>query len=225
MTTMAPNERCAACGGVLVPALLGGRNVPRSADTVCWKCRAAYRWAGSPPQLTSLVEAAPTDAKSEGDELNNAVRGRHNCASARTVFRSEDDNFEVMFQSTPDIQEEGTVPTRKTKLFTEARASMLFQVRVAVTPPHFGSAVDFLHNTLNALATTMPQPILTRVSNLEHRGLPALRFSFTSAARQGDGLLVLQSRTLFTVIAIDHSVVGVERSQFVESFNVLMPTP
>jgi hypothetical protein len=146
-------------------------------------------------------------------------------ATARTVFRSADDNFEAMFHSTPEIQDEGTIPTRKTRLFTEASTSTLFQVRVAVAPPHFGSAVDFLHKTLNALATMMPQPTLTRVSNQEHRGLPALRFSFTSAPRQGDGLLVLQGRTLFTVIAIGHSVVGAERSQFVESFNVLMPTP
>jgi hypothetical protein len=35
MTTLTPNGRCSGCRGVLVPALLGGRNVPRSADYVC----------------------------------------------------------------------------------------------------------------------------------------------------------------------------------------------
>jgi hypothetical protein len=36
---------------------------------------------------------------------------------AVTEFRRAADNFEVMFHSTQDIQEEGTVPTRMTRVF------------------------------------------------------------------------------------------------------------
>jgi len=216
MTTLMPNQRCTVCGGVLVPpTLVVGDIAPDGADYACWKCGRPYAWVGNPPTLALLA----------ADSHHHAVVREPTGVSAdagRTLFRSVESNFEVMFHATPDVQEEGTLPTRMTKLFTEARAATLFQVRVAAAPPRFGSAVDFLHRTLNALAMTVTQPVLTRVRNQEHCGLPALRFSFTSAPRQGEGLLVLHGATLFTVVAIDHSVVGVERNRFVDSFNVLV---
>jgi hypothetical protein len=215
MTTLTPRQRCTVCGGILVPPpLVVGGTAPDGADYACWKCGRPYAWVGNPPTLTLLV----------ADSNHRAVINEPAAAPAevgRTLFRSLESNFEVMFHSTPQVQEGGTSPTRATRIFTEATASTLCQVRVAVAPPRFGSDVEILHRTLNALAMTMIQPTLTRVRNQEHRGLPALRFSFTSAARHGEGLLVLNGATLFTVVAIDHSVVGRERHRFIESFNVL----
>jgi hypothetical protein len=140
---------------------------------------------------------------------------------SQTAFRSAEHDFEVMFHATPDVQEETSPSEPVTWVFTEASGSKLFQVRVTDAPSHFGSAVDFLHKMLTSLAGTIAQPLLTRIWNENRSGLPALRFSFTSAGRQGDGLLVLRGSTLFTVVAIDHSVVGLERDRFVESFRVL----
>jgi hypothetical protein len=219
MTTLTPNQRCTACGGVLVPpTLLVGDVAPDGADYACWKCGRPYAWVGNPPKLALLVAHMTHDVDIRKATNDSADAGR-------VLFRCLESNFEVRFHSTPHIQEEDAHSTRTTKLFTEATASTLFQVRVDAAPPRFGSAVEVLHRTLNALAMTMTQPVLTRVRNQEHRGLPGLRFSFVSALRQGEGLLVLQGATLFTVVAIDHSVVGIERNRFVESFNVLSPTP
>src|SRR5262245_26515768 len=119
MTTLTPNQRCTVCGGVLVPpTLLVAGTAPEEADYACWKCGCPYAWKGNPPTLVLLT--ADVDHHGGVCEPNGASQ-----EAGRTVFRSVASNFEVMFQSTPQVQEEGTLPTRMTKLFTEATGSTL----------------------------------------------------------------------------------------------------
>jgi hypothetical protein len=144
-----------------------------------------------------------------------------NQQASAVIFRNPENNFEIMFQRTPRIRDEGTVPTRRTRLFTEAGASSVFEVRVAGVQPHFGTAADFLQKALNTFAGSIARPVLTTVDNQMHQGLPALRFSLTSGDRHGDGLLVLQDTMLFTVIAIGTAAARGERNDFLNSFKVL----
>jgi hypothetical protein len=92
---------------------------------------------------------------------------------------------------------------------------------VARVPPHFGTSAGFLHKALNTFAGAIAHPVLTTVDSLVHQGLPALRFSFTSGDRHGEGLLVLQGTVLFTVMAVGTAAAGAERNTFLDSFKIL----
>jgi len=150
-----------------------------------------------------------------------SARENRQASGDAAIFRNHENNFEVMFQTKPRISEEGAVPTRRSTLFTETGASSVFEVRVAGVPPHFGTAADFLQKALNTFAGSIARPVLTTVDNQMHQGLPALRFSLMSGDRHGQGLLVLQDTTLFTVVAIGTAAADAERNDFLNSFKVL----
>jgi len=61
MTRLTANDRCNACGGVLVPPAAAFVDpVAPNTDYVCLQCGRPYRWIGTPPQLT-LVERPRDD--------------------------------------------------------------------------------------------------------------------------------------------------------------------
>jgi DNA-directed RNA polymerase subunit RPC12/RpoP len=68
MTKLTPDEKCTACGGLLVPpALASGFSVPTGTDYVCLNCGRPYRWLGNPPKLTVLVAADRRDDAEDDD--------------------------------------------------------------------------------------------------------------------------------------------------------------
>jgi hypothetical protein len=55
MTKLTPDDRCASCGGLLVPReLAAGAATPDNADYVCLICGRPYRWVGNPPRLATM---------------------------------------------------------------------------------------------------------------------------------------------------------------------------
>jgi hypothetical protein len=62
MTRLAADDRCAACGGLLVaPEAAFGQTAPPSTDYVCLQCGRPYRWDGTPPRLTLAPIERPRD--------------------------------------------------------------------------------------------------------------------------------------------------------------------
>jgi len=60
VTRLSPQEKCAECGGVLVPPELAvGTRVSSSADYVCLNCGRAYGWTTDNPPRLSLIVMAP----------------------------------------------------------------------------------------------------------------------------------------------------------------------
>lgn len=70
MTKLVPDERCAACGSILVPPSFAPTfSVPLGTDYLCLKCGRPYRWVGSPPRLTVcvVVPSVNRDDEDTGD--------------------------------------------------------------------------------------------------------------------------------------------------------------
>jgi uncharacterized protein with PIN domain len=63
MTRVTAEDRCAACGGLLVaPEAAFVHRVPPRTDSVCLQCGRPYRWDGTPPRLVvALVEGPRED--------------------------------------------------------------------------------------------------------------------------------------------------------------------
>jgi hypothetical protein len=83
----------------------------------------------------------------DGADTGSAI-ARENQQASAVIFRNPENNFEIMFQTTPRIRDEETVPTRRTRLFTEEGASSVFEVRVAGVPPHYGDGLLVLQDTM-----------------------------------------------------------------------------
>ncbi len=68
MTRLAPDERCVACGGLLVsPDVVAEIAVPKGAEYICLKCGRPFRRIGQPPRLTWVAEANG-GADEDGDD-------------------------------------------------------------------------------------------------------------------------------------------------------------
>jgi hypothetical protein len=138
------------------------------------------------------------------------------------MFKSPNDNFQVLFRAEPTVQELGLVPNLTTKLFSETREANHCQVGRTRVATYYGTADDFLDNALDVFVRDIEKGALTSADYCEHSGLPALEFHFTAAAGfVGRGIMVLHGNTLFTVTAIGHASAASERDEFVSSFSFI----
>jgi hypothetical protein len=65
VTRVVAHERCAICGGLLVPSELAFEHVvPPNADYACLQCGRPYYWLGDPPRLRLGSVDHPSDENS-----------------------------------------------------------------------------------------------------------------------------------------------------------------
>jgi hypothetical protein len=140
------------------------------------------------------------------------------------MFRSAEDNFQVMFQSQPDIREQGIVPALTSKTFGETTDLNYCQVSRTRVATYYGSPYDFLRTALDMLIRGVDNAVLTSANECYHSGLPAIAFYLEIGARAGRGVMVLEDKTIFNVMAVGIGSLSAvaERNQFVDSFGLLV---
>ena len=137
------------------------------------------------------------------------------------MFRSLEDNFQVMFQSQPDIQEQGIFRALTTKLFCEKTASNYCQVGRTRVTDYFGTPDEFLDDALDILIRDISDAVLIAARHRQQGGLPTLGFQFQAGALAGQGVMLLDGKTLFTVVATGQPSAADERDAFLESFSLI----